>query len=348
MSDVAQQLPAPLQEPEVTPPRIRSGSSVWIWALALAALAVAGAVVALRLAALQRELRAVQQRSEEVSALHASDVAERQSLQERMDSTVRRTEQLEQQLTLLAGRDTAADAELRRLREEHVLTEVDELLTLAGSQLQVVRDPNAAIAALASADARLARVPRSQFFALREALGRDIERLRKVPVVDVTGSAIRLDRLVQGVDSWHFLADPTRRLAAAPAPKPRSEAAPPARFGWIGTELGDTLRELVRIRTAEAPDSLLLTPEQHPLVREHLRMRLMMARQAILMRNQVLVRADLGDSMSIINRYFDTSDPLVGAAVTQLKALTTAAIDAPMPTLDDSLGALRAARPTTP
>jgi len=43
-------------------------------------------------------------------------------------------------------------------------------------------------------------------------------------------------------------------------------------------------------------------------------MRLMMARQAILMRNQVLVRADLGDSMAIINRYFDTSDPLVGAA----------------------------------
>jgi uroporphyrin-3 C-methyltransferase len=348
VSDVAQQLPAPLQEPEITPPRMRSGSTVWIWVLALAALAVAGAVVALRLAALQRDLRAVEQRNEEASALHASDVAERQVLQERMDSTVRRTEQLEQQLTLLAGRDTAADAELRRLREEHVLTEVDELLTLAGSQLQVVRDPNAAIAALTSADARLARVPRSQFFALREALGRDIERLRKAPVVDVAGSAIRLDRLVQGVDSWHLLADPTRRLAAAPAPKPRTEAAPPARFGWIGRELGDTLRELVRIRTVEAPDSLLLPSDQYPLVREHLRVRLLMARQAMVMRNQTLFRADLGDSMTIINRYFDAADPLVSAALAQLKALSLTAIDVPMPTLDDSLAALRAARPATP
>jgi uroporphyrin-3 C-methyltransferase len=235
------------------------------------------------------------------------------------------------------------------VREEHVLAEVDELLTLAGTQLQVIRDPNAAIMALASADARLARLPRPQFFALREALARDIERLRKTPAVDIAGSAIRLDRLVQGVDSWHLLADPTRRLAQAPPRPPHPDnAPPPPRFGWIGRELGDTLRELVRIRTVEAPDSLLLPSDQYPLVREHLRVRLLMARQAMVMRNQTLFRADLGDSMTIINRYFDAADPLVSAALAQLKALSLTAIDVPMPTLDDSLAALRAARPATP
>jgi uncharacterized protein HemX len=146
-----------------------------------------------------------------------------------------------------------------------------------------------------------------------------------------------------------LLADPTRRLAAAPPKPPRPEpAAPPSRFGWVGRELGDTLRELVRIRTVEAPDSLLLPPDQHPLVREHLRVRLLMCRQAMLMRNQVLFRSDVADVMAIINRYFDVSDPLVSAALTQLKALSASAIDAAMPTLDDSLGALRAARPSTP
>ena len=58
---------------------------------------------------------------------------------------MQRTEQLEQQLTLMAGRDTAADSELRRLREQYVLAEVDELLTLAGSQLQVAHDPKAKV-----------------------------------------------------------------------------------------------------------------------------------------------------------------------------------------------------------
>jgi uncharacterized protein HemX len=352
VSEVVQQLPASLQEPPIPAPRaMRTGSSLWIWALAVAVVVAVGALVALRLTALQRELHSVQRHSEEIVALHANDVAERQALQERVDATMRRTEQLEQQLTLMAGRDTAADAELRRVREEHVLAEVDELLTLAGTQLQVVRDPNAAIMALASADARLARVPRPQFFALREALARDIERLRKTPPVDIAGGAIRMDRLVQGVESWHLLADPTRRLAQAP-PRPHPDTAapppPPARFGWIGRELGDTLRDLVRIRTVEAPDSLLLPSDQYPLVREHLKVRLLMARQAMVMRNQTLFRADLGDSMAVINRYFDGTDPLVSAALAQLKALALTAIDVPMPTLDDSLAALRAARPTTP
>jgi uncharacterized protein HemX len=349
MSEVIHPVTVPLQEPLPPERPTRTGSGAWVWALAIAVVAAAGAVVALRLTALQRELRNVQQRSQEVAALHAADVAERQALQERIDTITRRTEQLEQQLTLLAGRDTAADADLKRLREEHVLAEVDELLTLAGSQLQVARDPTAAIAALSSADARLARLPRPQFFALREALARDIERLRKAPVVDVAASAIRLDRLVQSVDSWHFLADPTAHLAQAP-PKPHPDISPPpaGRFGWLGRELSDTLRDLVQIRTVDAPDSVLLPPDRQPLMREHLRVRLLMARQAMLMRNQVLLRGDLADSVAMINRYFDASDPKVGEALTQLKVLSTAAIDVPMPTLDDSLGALRAARPSLP
>jgi uncharacterized protein HemX len=338
---------APFEQPPVAPAAARPASSVWIWVLSIAALAAAGALIALRLAALQRDLRSVQQRNEQLSALHVNDRVERQTLQDRIEAAAQRTEQLEQQLTVLAGRDTTADAELRRLREEHVLAEVDELLTLAGSQLQVSHDPGAAISALASADARLARVPRPQFFPLREALARDIDRLRKAPTTDVAGVAIRLDRLVQGVDSWHMLADPTRHLSALP-PRPHTDNATPNRLDWIGRELADTLRDLVRIRTVDAPDSLLLPPDQQPMVREHLRVRLLMARQAMMMRNQVLFRSDLTDSLVLINRYFDPTDPLVSAALAQIKALAAAAIDVAMPTLDDSLGALRAARPITP
>jgi len=333
--------------PPATPeaPRLRRAtSSAWIWALAFAALAVAGAVVALRLASLQRSLTSVEQRAGEMAAMRANELAERQVLQERIDAATRRTGQLEQELTLIAGRDTAADSELRHLREQQVLTEVDELLTLAASQLQVTHDPAAAITALSSADGRLARMPRAQFYALREALQRDIERLRRTQVADVAGTAIRLDRLVQGpegVDSWHLLADPARRLAL-PAKPPAGNPAP-AHMGWLGRELNDTLRDLVRIREVEAPDSLLLPADQQPLLREHLRVRLLMARQAMLMRNQTLFRTDLADSLAIINRYFDTSDPKVAFAVAQIKSLSAVAVDVPMPTLDDSLAALRAA-----
>jgi uncharacterized protein HemX len=342
-----QTAPDPVEQQPVSFVPARTAPNPWVWALLIAVLATAGALVQTRFAALQRDLHGVQQRDEELVALHASDVKQAQALQEALEANARRTEQLEQQLTVLAGRDISADAEMRRLREEHVLAEVDELLTLAGSQLQVARDPNSAIAALTSADTRLARLPRPQFFPLREALTRDMERLRKVPVTDVAGIAIRLDRLVQGVDSWHLLADPSRRLAPPP-PRSLGDVMPMSRFGRIGREIGDTLRDLVRIRTVEAPDSLLLPPDQYQLVREHVRVRLLTARQSMLAHNQVLFRTDLADSQILINRYFDTSDPLVGAALGQLKSLQATVVDAPMPALDDSLAALHAARPSAP
>jgi uroporphyrin-3 C-methyltransferase len=350
MSEPAAQEAAP-NPTAVTPPRApaRAPSNLWKWLLALAALAAAGVLATARLAEVKREQQGVRQRVEELTLQHLRDLAELREFEDRVVATAHRTEQLEQQLTELAGRDTAADADLRRLREEHVLAEVDQLLTLAASQLQIMHDPAAAISVLASADARLARLPRAQFSPLREALARDIERLRKAPSVDMTGIALRLDRLVQGVDSWPLLSDPTRRLAAVPA-KPRAvEGAPqPGRFGRAGKEIGETLRDLVRIRDVEAPESLLLAADQQQLVREHLRVRLLNARQAMLIRSEVVFRSDLADCQALIGRYFDAGNPLVAAALSQLKALAATSVDAPPPTLEDSLAALRSARPSLP
>ena len=323
-------------------------AGLWLALLALAVVAAVGALGATRLVALERQLQAMQQRLDELATLQQRDAAAQRDFEERIAATARRSEQLEQQLTVLAGRDTAPDADLRRLREEHVLAEVDELLTLAGTQLQIGRDPAAAAVALASADARVARLARPQFFALREALARDIERLRKTPSLDLTGTVLRLDRLVQGVDSWHLLSDPTRRLVMAPA-KARAENAPaPGRFSSVSREIGEALRDLVRIRTVDAPESVLLASDQQQLVREHLRVRLLNARQAMLMRNEVVFRSDLADCQALIGRYFDPVDPLVAAALAQLKGLGAVPIDAPVPTLDDSLAALRSARPSLP
>jgi uncharacterized protein HemX len=352
MHDIPDQIEPASQPPPPPPAREQPGTTRWTWIAVLAALLVTGAVVVAQLQDQQRALaQQLQQRADELAGQHQRDQAQLREVEERIAATARRTEQLEQQLTVFAGRDPSADAELRRLREQSVLTEADELITLAISQLQVLHDPAAAASALATADARLARLPRTQLYPLREALARDIERLRKTPTVDLTGMAIRLDRLVQGVDSWHLLGDPTRRLSVPP-PKPKAESgsapAPGGRLGWLGREFGDAFRDLVRIRPVDAPEALLLPADQHQLVREHLRVRLLNARQAMLLRNEPLFRSDLADSQALIARYFDSTDPLVAAALAQLKTMATAAVDAPLPSLEDSQSALRSARPSAP
>jgi uncharacterized protein HemX len=319
----------------------------WKWIVLVVALLLGGSLVASRLVQLQRALEQLTQQAQAQSVQHQRDLEQIRDFEDRIGATTRRTEQLEQELTVFAGRDLSGDAELRRLREQSVLAEVDELLTLASSQLQISHDPAAAAAALGTADARLARLPRAQFFGLREALARDIERLRKAPTLDLTGMAIRLDRLVQGVDSWHLLADPGRRLMPAPV-RPKTDPVPAGRFSWIGRELADTFHDLVRVRTVDAPEALLMPADQHQLMREHLRVRLLGARQSMLMRNEVLFRSDIADCQALIARYFDAGDPLVAAALVQLKGLAAAAIDVPAPSLEESQAALRSARPSAP
>lgn len=347
-SDGALEPIQPPPAPPLAPESIRPRGWGWLWAcLGLLGLLALGAVLfQLRFASVQRQLAELVRRDAELASRHDFDGEQIKALQDRLDNNLQRTEQLEQQLALISGREGGADSELRRVREERVLIEVDELVTLASSQLQIARDPSAALAALSSADARLALVSRPQFFALREALARDMERLRRVPVVDIVGVSIRLDRLIQGVDSWHLLADPTRRLAPPP-PRSISDVVPAGRLGWLGREVADALHDLVRIRTVEAPESLLLPAYQYQLVREQLRVRLLTARQALLARNQALFKSDLTDATTLVNRYFDTSDPLVGTALAQIKSLQTSVVDAPLPTLEDSVAALRTARRST-
>jgi len=344
--------PAGPSGPPVTPGPLEADAAGpftgrWHWIVLVVALLLGGSLVASRLFQLQHALEQLKQQTQDQNVQHQRDLEQIRDFETRMSATTRRTEQLEQELTVFAGRDLSGDADLRRLREQSVLAEVDELLTLASSQLQISHDPAAAAAALGTADARLARLPRAQFFGLREALARDIERLRKAPTLDLTGMAIRLDRLVQGVDSWHLLADPGRRLMPAPV-RPKADAPPPGRFSWIGRELADTFRDLVRIRTVDAPEALLMPADQHQLMREHVRVRLLGARQSMLMRNEALFRSDVADCQALVTRYFDPGDPLVVAALAQLKALSSSSVDVPAPSAAPPGCHPGSARPSAP
>lgn len=260
----------------------------------------------------------------------------------------RQTAELKQTFDELQANRSAIDqfaADLGRMRDEAALLEADRLITLAATELQVVGHVPTALAALVSADARLAQTERPQTVALRRALARDIERLRAVPVVDFTGLALKLDQLIQGVDTWPMLADPAPRKSAAPAKAaPKQPAAPADTWeqvrGWITREFGD----LIRIREVEAPASVLLSGAQQQLVRERLKLRLLTARQALLARNERLFRSDLAESQAAMTRYFDTRVAATAAALAQLRQIAQAPLTVELPASMESVAAVRALR----
>jgi uroporphyrin-3 C-methyltransferase len=225
--------------------------------------------------------------------------------------------------------------ELSRGRDEWTLAEVEQILAIASQQLQLAGNVNAALAALQTADARLARSDRPQFLPVRKALARDIEKLRAAPTTDVAGIAVKIDQVLSSIDSLPFPSDQPDPSARASAPH---EGSFWARFsGGLWSEV----KQLIQVRNLERPEPPLLAPTQSYFLRENLRLRLLNARLALLERDQVRFRADMAAAEDWLARYFDPRSKQVASSATLLKQLASSGIVLEMPDISDSLAAVR-------
>jgi uncharacterized protein HemX len=112
---------------------------------------------------------------------------------------------------------------------------------------------------------------------------------------------------------------------------------------WLAAEFGD----LVRIREVALPDTLLVDSQQQEQIRDRLRLRLLGARLALLARDDRLFHADINEASSLIARYFDVKRTAVGAALSQVRTLASTPIVVEVPTINDTVAALRVLRTGT-
>jgi uroporphyrin-3 C-methyltransferase len=228
--------------------------------------------------------------------------------------------------------------ELSRSRDEWVLAEVEQTLAIASQQLQLAGNVRAALAALQTADARLARSDRPQFLGLRKVIARDIERLKAAPDLDVAGMTLRIDQVIAAVDQLPLLVDgrpPARDATQAPQGAQESWW----KRSWRG--VWEEFKGLVRVQRLDAADSSLLAPESRYFLRENLKLRLLHARLALLQRDEPAFRADIRAAQGWLNRYFDTRQKAVASAAQTLAQLNTASVNVDLPTIADSLNAVR-------
>lgn len=245
-----------------------------------------------------------------------------------------------------------SNAELRRQREALALLDVERLVEQTQLQLRLGMAPSVAIDALSAADARLGRLAGERAAHVQTALRHDLARLKATPDFDRGAIAARLDPLLAAVDGWRVSADPLhlglRTPGAAPPPPHLQTAQPAESFGaqlraWVESEFGD----LIRIREVSTPEALLLNPVQQQMLRERFRLGVLDLRQAILARDERLVRAEQAALEDLLLHYFDPGQPAVANAVAQLRAIASASAGAVPPTLEETLSALRAARSTS-
>ncbi len=226
-------------------------------------------------------------------------------------------------------------------RDEIALSEIEQVLLVASQQLQLAGNVAAALTALQIADAKLQRLERPQFVPLRRALSRDMDQLRAVPYVDITGVSLKLDQAIAAVGSL-LLAMDERVPASAPSAAPPPADEPP----WLRflRDMWTDVRQLVRIEVADRPAAPLVPPPQQYFLRENLRLRLLSARIALLNHDAGSFRADLGAADDWVKQYFDTRQKSVQALQATLKQLAATPMAADLPDLTRSLEALRVLR----
>lgn len=316
------------------PPRALAGRwrNLVPWAALAVAVATAGWAGS-RLGGLEseaaRRLQAGEQRVAHLEAVLEHAQAQLRDAQNRtavLESKVLEAAGLQAQLGKLY-RSLASDS------TDVLLAEAESALALAGQQLALGSNPQAALGALQEIDSRLRRQDDPSLGGVRRALQRDIENLKAYPAADIGSLAVRLDGLLASVEQLPLLVS-VRASAQA------SAEAPAAGLNALRGEL----QQLFRVRRVDRPDALLVAPEQAYFLRQNLRLQLLNARLSLLSRSDALFRSDLERAIGWLHDYYDDRNRGVAAAAAQLRQMLGARIALEPPTLGESLAAVRAAR----
>lgn len=253
---------------------------------------------------------------------------------------------------------------LSRSRDENLVVDIESAVRLALQQASLTGSVEPLLAALRSADQRIARAAQPRLTPLQRALTKDIERIKAATLADTPGLLVKLDELARLVDELplaNAVAQPSNNaamkaaVAAKPGGKPASgasaasaaDAAPLSQWPlWLQSIAGalrDEARGLVRVSRIATPEAALLSPEQSFFVRENLKLKILNARLGLLARQPDASRADLQQASNSLARYFDTNARATEQAQALVVQLQSQMKAVELPRIDNTLAALATA-----
>jgi uroporphyrin-3 C-methyltransferase len=293
--------------------------------------------------------KALSQKLDNYQALNQQSLVLAKQAEERSTQANARTVILEQKLE--ASRDqqevlqTLYD-QLAENREATALAEVEQLLTIANQQLQLVGNVKSALLALQAADKRLEALDLPRATQLRETLATEIDTLRKLPQVDVMSISAQLETLGDLCATLPLISErqPTLNLVAAKQklqPAQDSEALQHlSSLQKFGLSVWEDIKNLVTVERIEKPEPPLLSADHTFYLRENLKLRLLTARIALLQHDEASYNADIKSVNSWLNQYFDTKHPGTIKAFKLLKKLSGSNVGIELPQLTESLAAV--------
>jgi len=299
----------------------------------------------------------VAQRLGESDAAAREAKSQARDVQERMNAQANRVAVVEAKLADAQGQQAALEAlyqDLSRSLDEWVLAEVEQALNIAQQQLQLAGNVQAALIALQSADQRLTGFDRPQLLPLRKSIARDIDRLKALPMADISSIGLSLENLIDRIDTLPLAFEhmpkvekPVRGSTRNAGPKAKQSEPAAEAPNWLTALASDfwgEVKQVIRVERLDRPDPALLSPSQAVFLRENLRLRLLSARLALLQRDGRVFRDDTKQAADWMDRYFDTADRDVMQLLSELRKMQGVRLSIELPNLNDTLAALRNVR----
>ncbi|MFC4310447.1 uroporphyrinogen-III C-methyltransferase [Steroidobacter flavus] len=210
------------------------------------------------------------------------------------------------------------------------------LLELAQRRLTLDRDVETAIVALESADLRLASLRDPSFAAVRQEIAKELQAMRAVQLPDTTGILSKLigaeerasDAPVKGILVTERNAFDRARL-------------PDGMFARAGAILSQTFSNLIVVRKVDDASGSVITAEEALLRRQHLQLLFFAARTAVIRHDGQAYRTALAGARRSLGDFFDLSSPEAQSLLNEVQALEPINIDPTLPTVTNSINALR-------
>jgi len=279
--------------------------------------------------------QALTQRLEQYAAVNQQVTAQARLAEERSIQAASKTELLEQKLAQSRDQQENLETlykELTNSREERTIAEIEQLLIIANQQLQLAGNIRPALLALQTAYSRLQQIETSQAALLRKAVLDDIQHLQNLPQANIADLSLELEALAHMVNTIPLVSD--RHPEASPAKISGETDA----WRRLVREVWEDVKSLVRLERIDRPEPPLLSPEQTFFLRENVKLRLLMARIALLQQDGKSYRHNMESAAEWIKQHFDVTAPETLKVLSRIRGFADDAVDTQIPDINHSLG----------
>lgn len=283
----------------------------------------------------------------DITATTQSVVATAGSMNEKTDQKIagleQEVEQLREQLHALSDSFSDLNEKQPDSNEDWALAEIEYLLVIATHRLLLEHDVATALKAMEAASLRIEALGDSGLIPVREQITSDINKLRAVNTVDVTGLSIYLADLIDKVDDLP-VKKPDLKMPDAGTDQPQQTMPDKNGLNLKGlfSKIWNELKSLVVIRKSGDVKSVLLLPDQEYFLYQNLRLELENARISVLRRNTQSLHTSVRLITVWLQTYFDTSDSSVANMLDSLDKMISLKLDPDLPDISSSLETLHA------